>query len=112
MRCMNPKLLTVIVAVGVAVALLAPGVSRSLGPLLIVAACSLSMIVMMAMTGRGSGSKGNDASTLESRPLDIRDAELADLRERLARIEGTEPQAPDAYDRPKPFGGRRGARVC
>lgn len=94
MRCMNPKLLAGIVAVGVAVALLAPGVSRSLGPLLILAACPLSMIVMMAMMGRGSGSKGNEATTLETRPVDVRDAELADLRERLARIEGTDTHAP------------------
>jgi choline-glycine betaine transporter len=98
MRCMNPKLLAGIVAVGLAVALFAPGFGRALGPLLIVAACPLSMIVMMAMMGRSSSSKRSQATSTELDPRATRSsergAEIAELRERLARLEGSDSQVP------------------
>lgn len=98
MRCMNPKLLAGIIAVGLAVALFAPGIGRSLGPLLIVAACPLSMIVMMAMMGRRSSTKATQgtSSELESPATrsSERGAEIAELRERLARLEEADTQVP------------------
>ena len=98
MRCMNPKFFAGIIAVGLAVALFAPGVGRSLGPLLIVAACPLSMIVMMAMMWRSSSSKASQATSSELEPPATRSlergAEIAELRERLARLEGTDTQVP------------------
>lgn len=95
MRCMNPKLLAGIVVVGIAVAVLAPGVGRSVGPLLILAACPVSMIVMMTLMGRRSSTtpEHTDCGS-DAQPLDRRDAELAELRERLARLEGRDTHAP------------------
>lgn len=76
--CLNPKVLMGLAAVGVGVYLLAPGAFAAALPLLIIAVCPLSMVVMMAMMGRGSG---------EARPpRDADPATEADVRAELAQL--------------------------
>lgn len=51
MRCLNWKVLGVLGAIGVAVYVLAPGVAAAAVPLLVLAVCPLSMLVMMRAMG-------------------------------------------------------------
>jgi len=54
--CLNPRVLLALALTGVLVVVFAPGLAAVLIPLLIVAACPLSMLAMMiAMRHRGAG---------------------------------------------------------
>lgn len=88
MRCMNNRVFIGLAVAGLALFVLVPGAGRSLGPLLLAAACPLSMLFMM----RGIGShKGTDAcATGTKQPGQSTDAdshELDALRARVAELE-------------------------
>ena len=78
--CLNPKVLLGLAAVGVAIWLLAPGALTAALPLLVLAACPLSMLLMMAMMRGHNGTK-EGARAAETSEHDIR-AELAGLQAR------------------------------
>jgi hypothetical protein len=87
---LNKKVIAVLAAVGVGVVLFAPDVAAAALPLLILAACPLSMIFMMrAMSGKdGSSStveKQGQASTTEE--IAALRAEVQHLRTERARRE-------------------------
>jgi hypothetical protein len=88
-RGMNMKVFVGLAVAGLALFILVPSVGRSLGPLLIAAACPLSMLGMMVAMGKGSANTKPDPTTqpVAHAPAD-RDTELADLRARLAHLEG------------------------
>ncbi len=48
-KCLNPKVLAVLAIIGIGIALLAPKAWVASIPLLLLAACPLSMVVMMVM---------------------------------------------------------------
>lgn len=62
MRCLNWKVIAAVVAIGIGVYALAPGVAGGAVPLLVLAVCPLSMLLMM----RAMGSMGSRTSELES----------------------------------------------
>lgn len=76
--CLEPRVLMGLAAVGIGVYALAPGVFTAVLPLLIIAVCPLSMVVMMVMMGRGSGEA--------KRPRDDGPADEADVRAELAQL--------------------------
>lgn len=62
MKCLNPKVLGGLALTGLAVFLVAPGAFSAVLPLLIVAACPLSMLFMMrAMSGGQCSTRGSEA---------------------------------------------------
>jgi len=93
--CLDPRVLVGLAAVGVAIAVLAPGLVGAAFPLLVVAACPGSTVVMMlAMRQQGHGSRVPDSGT--DRAADLR-RELLDLKARqrgleteLATLEGSD----------------------
>ena len=93
--CFDPRVLVGLAAVGVAIAVLAPGLVGAAFPLLLVAACPVSMVVMMlAMRQPGQGLPV--AETGADRTSDLR-RELLDLKARqrgleteLATLEGSD----------------------
>ncbi|MGH2607621.1 MAG: DUF2933 domain-containing protein [Tepidiformaceae bacterium] len=89
--CLNWKVLVGLAAVGVAVFVFAPGWGLAILPLLILAACPLSMLVMAFMM-RGGMKGGHDASrenTVEAARarLDEVEQERARLRAQLERAD-------------------------
>lgn len=69
--CLNWKVVAGLAAVGIGVALLVPNALAAALPLLVLAACPLSMIVMMGAMG-GMGMKGKQCASepgRESAPL-------------------------------------------
>jgi uncharacterized protein YlxW (UPF0749 family) len=88
--CFDWRVLVGLVAVGIAIALLAPQLTLSALPLLLLATCPLSMLLMMVMMNRmdkdsmsaSSPRSVNTAST----PLS-RDEQLAQLREHLQQLQ-------------------------
>lgn len=84
MKCFNRNVLIGLGVVAVAVFFLAPG-ARSVLPLLLVAACPLSMMVMVfGMSKMGSAGKacGTD-QTNPQQALELKDAEIARLEAML-----------------------------
>jgi L-asparagine transporter-like permease len=81
MKCLNWKVIGALAAVGVGIYLVAPGVAAA-GPLLVLAVCPLSMLLMM----RAMGSMG--------RPTQAEADEVARLRAEVAALRQTEPGAP------------------
>jgi hypothetical protein len=77
--CADRRVVAFLVAVGAAVAVLAPNLIAAAVPFLVVAACPLSMLVMMRMMG-GQGSGPNQESGLGAGDGASR------LRERLAAV--------------------------
>ena len=62
MKCFNPKVLGGLALTALAVFLFAPGASSAVLPLLVMAACPLSMVLMMrAMSGGQNSSRGSHA---------------------------------------------------
>lgn len=55
MRCLNWKVIAAVAAIGIVVYALAPAAVAAAVPLLIVAACPLSMLLMMRAMGSRSG---------------------------------------------------------
>lgn len=87
--CLNPPVLVALALVAVAVIVFAPGVAALAVPLLILAACPLSMIAMMfAMRGHNAGQ--TQAAPARG-PAELR-AEIADLIGRRELLE-REPEA-------------------
>lgn len=61
--CLNWKVLSALAAVGIGVVVVAPGLASAALPVLLLAACPLSMLVMALGMGRMDGARRNDAST-------------------------------------------------
>jgi hypothetical protein len=92
--CLNKKVIAVLAAVGVGVVLFAPDVAAAALPLLIVAACPLSMIFMMRVM---SGKDGSSSTVEKQGQVSMTDeiaalrAEVQHLRTEKARRERSEP---------------------
>ncbi len=79
MKCWNWKVIAVLAAAGVALYFLAPGLAAAAVPLLVLAACPLSMLLMMrAMGSTGSCKTSGDTGTNA--------AEVAQLRAEVAAL--------------------------
>ena len=87
------RVVTVLVAIGVAVALVAPNVISAAIPLLIVAACPLSMVVMMRSMGGHEPSRVGDPNRSRDRRGQLQDRiaamqlEQLHLEQELARLD-------------------------
>lgn len=81
MMCLNKKVIAGLAVAAVAIYLFAPNLFGAALPLLIFAACPLSMLLMMRMM---SGSGKASCSTTSSE--DSGDAELAQLRAEVERL--------------------------
>ena len=79
MRCLNWKVMTALAAAGVLLYVLAPTVAAAALPLLIVAACPLSMLMMMRAMGAMGSSKTTDGTDDADEVARLR-AEVAALR--------------------------------
>lgn len=78
MPCMNWKLISAVIAGGLAIAIAFPGAATTVLPLLILAVCPLAMIVAVAILGRsGKDDKGT--------------SEVEELRAEVARLRGDAP---------------------
>ncbi len=80
MKCINWKVIAVLAAIGIGLYALAPGTAAAAVPLLVLAACPLSMLLMMrAMSSMGSCKTKEDA---EAKPYEVAQlrAEVAALR--------------------------------
>lgn len=93
MKCFNPKVLGGLALTAFAVFLVAPGAFSSVLPLLVMAACPLSMVLMMrAMSGGQNSSRGShageehqtDATGGSSMPA--AEAEIARLRAEVDQL--------------------------
>lgn len=82
--CLDPRVLLTIALGGVAVVIIAPELVAATIPLLVVAACPLSMVLMMRSMGNTS-SVPNPAPGFD-RTTDLR-RELDELMERQRRLE-------------------------
>ena len=86
--CLNKKVIAGVAVAAVAVWLLAPNLIGAALPLLVLAVCPLSMIVMM------KAMSGNNSKTPSGSDTDV-DAELAHLRRQVADLRGArQDQAP------------------
>ena len=94
MKCFNPKVLGGLALTAVAVFLVAPGAFSTALPLLVMAACPLSMVLMMrAMSGGQRTSAGSHAgqehqtdATGVGSSMSAADAELARLRAEVDQL--------------------------
>jgi hypothetical protein len=87
--CFNKKVVAALAVAGVAIFLFAPNLISAALPLLILAACPLSMLVMMKMM---SGDKSKAASTGSGTTATDIDAELASLRAEVTRLRSDRPR--------------------
>lgn len=86
--CFNWKVLAGLGAVAVGVLLVAPGAAIAVLPLLLFAACPLSMVVMMvAMRGHSMGANESCHHTEDEASPGAMRARLAALREEEQRLE-------------------------
>lgn len=94
MKCFNPKVLGGLALAALAVFLVAPGAFSTVLPLLFLAACPLSMVLMMrGMSGgqcgtRGSeaGQEGQTAATGAVSSTTTAEAEIARLRAEVDQL--------------------------
>lgn len=90
MKCLNWRVIAALAVVGAGTYLLVPGVAAAVVPLLILAMCPLSMVLMMrAMGSMGRGKTGDDAGARQATVDEVGRlrAEVAALRaERQDRI--------------------------
>ena len=88
MKCFNWKVIAALAAIGIGLYALAPGPAVAAVPLLVLAACPLSMLLMMrAMGSMGSCKTKDDGQTNAKEVAQLR-AEVAALRaERQGRSE-------------------------
>lgn len=106
--CMNWKVIAGLAVVGLGVWAVAPNLIGATIPLLLLAACPLSMVFMMrGMGGMGSGSSCATQPAQTNQPTQImgsRDEQLAELKARheaiareIARLEAetTQPREPE-----------------
>ena len=95
--CLNPKVLAGLVVAGVAIYLIAPNLIAAALPILLLAACPLSMLLMMwaMQQSQGQGQQTpQDADaglTREERIAQLR-AQQADLDDRIGELEREEPR--------------------
>ena len=104
MKCFNPKVLGGLALTALAVFLFAPGAVSAVLPLLILAACPLSMVLMMrAMSGGQCSNRGSDAA--QEHQTDARDvgssmsaahAEIARLRAEVDQLKADKPARSEA----------------
>ncbi len=80
--CLNPKVVVALAAAGVAVYAFAPGAFAAAWPLLVLAVCPLSMVLMMAMM---SGGRRQEQPPHDRSDADLR-AELAQLEARQSAL--------------------------
>jgi len=86
--CFNWKVLAGLAVVGVAILVFAPGATLAVLPLLLLAACPLSMGVMMfAMRGHGTGASVSSHHSESEGPVEVARARLAALRVEEQRLE-------------------------
>jgi hypothetical protein len=83
-HCINPKVIAALVAVGGGVYVFAPQAFAAALPLLVLAICPLSMVLMMGMMTRGSGA-GSSSCSDESTAGDGADVQA--LQARVAELE-------------------------
>jgi hypothetical protein len=95
--CLNWRVVGVLVAVGAGLALLAPNLIAAAFPLLIVAACPVSMLVMMrTMASHQLSPSAGPVQGLGDRPGQLRERlaatrlEQQQLERELARLESAE----------------------
>ncbi len=103
--CFNKKVIGGLAAVAVGVLVLAPGVAGAVLPLLLFAACPLSMVFMM----KGMQSKAEPKPSANELPADTAqietpkigaassDGELRELRDELARLRAELHERNDAH---------------
>lgn len=97
--CLNWKMLTGLGAVGGGLYLVAPGLAAAVLPLLLLAVCPLSMLLMMkSMQGSRSGTQGQQMpeetsvdTTREEQVTRLR-MQQADLADRIQALEKEEPR--------------------
>ncbi len=92
--CLNPKVLVALAAVGVGVYVLAPGAFAAALPLLVLAACPLSMLLMMAMMGRNNTSGARPEVGAHDDPREELVALQARQQELRAQLERRNRDAP------------------
>lgn len=101
--CLNWKVLAGLAAVGIGIYVVAPNLAAAAIPILLLAACPLSMLLMMVMMKDTRGSRGeargqeasqeNDTSLVrEERIARPRDGQVA-LAERIAELGHEEPRS-------------------
>ncbi len=81
--CLDPRVIAAVAVAGALVVFFAPGLITAAIPLLMVAVCPASMVVMMRSMGNGSTAP---VPATGNRAADLR-RELADLAERQRRLE-------------------------
>lgn len=88
-QCLNWRVVAALVVVGLGVWLVAPNLIGATLPLLVLAACPLSMLVMMAAMGGTKGSQCAAEPAHERTPLARRadEGQLAELKARLVRVQ-------------------------
>lgn len=82
--CLNPKVLVGLAAAAAVIFVVAPSTFSSALPLLVLAACPISMVLMMRMMG-GDGKRSN--SEPDADEVALLRAEVAELRLRSATTE-------------------------
>ena len=105
--CADWRVVASLVAVGAGVAVFAPNLIAAAIPLLLVAACPISMLVMMrTMGGQQSNASPRldpgtvDRTTQLRRQLAATRLEQQQLERELARIESADRVPPDEWPRP------------
>jgi hypothetical protein len=85
--CMNWKVIGGLAALGLGIWAFAPNLARAALPLLVLAACPLSMLLMMrAMRGQNGGSCSRQEADTEARGASAKDYSLADMKARMAAL--------------------------
>lgn len=85
--CMNWKVIGGLAALGLGIWAFAPNLVRAALPLLVLAACPLSMVLMMrGMRGQNGGSCSRQEAHAEARGASAKDYPLADLKARMAAL--------------------------
>ena len=88
MKCLNWKVIAALAAIGIGLYALAPGAAAGAVSLLVLAACPLSMVLMMrAMGCAGRGTTEDGAETNADEVARLR-AEIIDLRQQPAATPG------------------------
>jgi amino acid transporter len=82
MKCLNWKVIGALAAVGVGIYVVAPGVAAAAVPLLVLAVCPLSMLLMMRAMGSMGRCDSGDAGGAKADPDEVARlrAEVAALR--------------------------------
>lgn len=85
MKCFNWKVIAALGAVALAVWAMAPGLAAAALPLLVLAACPLSMVLMMRAMGPKGRCDADDAPRTSSEEVAKLRAEVARLRSERER---------------------------